>query len=106
MMLFEADDEIGKKIYRGNFNIAADANLGFRFYTELGDWGKDGSLPSIGAAANDNDNKDVALGADGTVTANAVYGKGNFNFPTWPGGEMWIIVDLNSMKVTFSDHAL
>lgn len=106
MMLFEADDEIGTKTYRGNFNIAADANLGFRFYTELGDWGKDGSLPSIGAAANDGDNKDVALGADGTVTKNAVYGKGNFNFPTWPGGEMWIIVDLNSMKVTFSDHAL
>ena len=106
MMLFEADDEIGTKVYRGSFNIAADASLGFRFYTELGDWGSDGSLPSIGAAANDGDNKDVTFGADGTVSTGVVYGKGNFQFPNWPGGMMYIVVDLNSMQVTFSDHEL
>lgn len=106
MMLFEADDEIGTKTYRGSFDIAADPSLGFRFYTELGDWGNEGSLPSIGSAANDGDNKDMAIGEDGTVSANVVYGKGNFQFPTWPGGTMYIIVDLNSMKVTFSDHEL
>lgn len=106
MMLFEADDEIGTKTYRGHFNIAADAALQFRFYTELGDWGNDGSLPSIGAAANDGDNKACELDAEGKYSGNVVYGKGNFQFPTWPGGEMYIIVDLNSMKITVSDKEL
>lgn len=106
MMLFEADDEIGTKTYRGHFPIAAAADLQFRFYTELGDWGNDGSLPSIGAAATDGDNKVCEFDADGKYSGNVVFGKGNFQFPTWPGGEMYIIVDLNSMKITVSDKEL
>lgn len=106
MMLFEADDEIGTKTYRGHFPIAAAADLQFRFYTELGDWGNDGSLPSIGAAANDGDNKVCEFDADGKYSGNVVFGKGNFQFPTWTGGEMYIIVDLNSMKITVSDKEL
>lgn len=106
MMLFEADDEIGTKTYRGHFPIAAAADLQFRFYTELGDWGGDGSLPSIGAAATDGDNKVCEFDADGKYSGNVVFGKGNFQFPTWPGGEMYIIVDLNSMKITVSDKEL
>lgn len=106
MMLFEADDAIGTKTYRGHFPIAAAADLQFRFYTELGDWGSDGSLPSIGAAATDGDNKVCEFDADGKYSGNVVFGKGNFQFPTWPGGEMYIIVDLNSMKITVSDKEL
>ena len=103
MMLFENDDEIDTKIYHGHFNIDANPlELGFRFYTELGDWDKG----SIGAAAADGDNKNCDFNAEGIYSGNLVMGKGNFQFPTWPGGEMYIIVDLNSMKVTVSDHEL
>lgn len=103
MMLFENDDEIGTKIYHGHFNIDANPlELGFRFYTELGDWDKG----SIGAAAADGDNKNCEFNDEGIYSGNLVNGKGNFQFPTWPGGEMWIIVDLNSMKLTVSDHEL
>ncbi|MBP3889909.1 MAG: hypothetical protein J6D01_01730, partial [Muribaculaceae bacterium] len=103
MMLFENDDEIGTKIYHGHFNIDANPlELGFRFYTELGDWDKG----SIGAAAADGDNKNCEFNAEGIYSGDLVMGKGNFQFPTWPGGEMYIIVDLNSMKITVSDHEL
>uniref|UniRef100_UPI0025935280 hypothetical protein n=1 Tax=uncultured Duncaniella sp. TaxID=2768039 RepID=UPI0025935280 len=103
MMLFENDDEIGTKIYHGHFNIDANPlELGFRFYTELGNW----DSGSIGAAAADGDNKDCEFNAEGIYSGDVVMGKGNFQFPTWPGGEMYIIVDLNSMKITVSDHEL
>ena len=79
MMLFENDDEIGTKIYHGHFNIDANPlELGFRFYTELGNW----DSGSIGAAAADGDNKDCEFNAEGIYSGDLVMGKGNFQFPT------------------------
>ena len=103
-ILKEADDAIGSKIYSGVFEMTADqAYEGFRFYTELGDWGNDGELPSIGAAPNDGDNQEVAM-TDGVFQGQAVYGKGNWKITNFPGGEMTIIVNLSNpsaMSVQF-----
>lgn len=100
MPLSEAADAIGSNIYYGTYEIsAADAKSGFRFYTELGDWGSDGSLPSIGAAAEDSSNE-VEV-EDGIYEGACVAGKGNWNISNWPGGNMKMTVDLNSMSVSF-----
>ncbi|MBO4945730.1 MAG: SusE domain-containing protein [Muribaculaceae bacterium] len=101
MELSEPENGIGSNIYTGTFEVsAADAASGFRFYTELGNWGKDGELPSVGSAANDGDNQSVALDGE-TYEGSCVYGKGNWNLTNWPGGTMKITVNLNTMQVIF-----
>lgn len=103
-VLREAEDAIGSKIYSGVFEMTSEeAYEGFRFYTELGAWGDDGKLPSIGAAANDGDNQEVAM-TDGKYEGPAVYGKGNWKITNFEGGEMTIIVNLSNpsaMSVEF-----
>ena len=100
--LSEPDNGIGSHIYSGEFEITAEqASSGFRFYTELGSWGNDGELPSIGANANDGDNANVSLDDDSYYTGPCVYGKGNWNITNWTGGKMKMTVDLNEMKVYF-----
>ena len=84
---------------------AAQAASGFRFYAELGKWGDNGALPSVGSNPNDGDNATVVL-EDGKYTGPCVKGKGNWNITNWPGGKMHIEVDMsnvNSMTVTFSE---
>lgn len=98
-ILREGDNAIGSKIYSGTFDMPASPS--FRFYTELGNWGKDGALPSVGANANDGDNADVQVDEDGSYIGPCVNGKGNWNITNWPGGKMKITVDLNNMKVYF-----
>lgn len=84
---------IGTKIFQGYVEMTPEAaNEGFRFYTELGDWGKDGELPSIGANANDGDNMEVELDDD-TYEGDAVKGKGNWKVTNFPGG--WMQITLN-----------
>ena len=98
----EASDAVGSKIYYGTIPFTTDqASGGFRFYQSLGSWGDDGQLPSIGANANDGDNANVEINADGVYSGAAVIGKGNWNITNWPGGDMKITVDLNTMKVIF-----
>ena len=102
MVLSEPDNGIGSDIYTGTFEISADdAASGFRFYTELGSWGDNGVLPSVGAAADDGDNQSVSVDDSGTYAGKCVAGKGNWNITNWPGGTMKITVDLKSMQVVF-----
>lgn len=99
--LSEAENGIGSNIFTGYVNMTADqASSGFRFYTELGDWGKDGDLPSIGAAAADGDNVDVKM-KDGEAEVECVKGKGNFKVQDFEGGWMKITVNMNNMTVLF-----
>lgn len=102
MVLSEADDAIGSNVFTGVFSISADdAAGGFRFYTELGNWGDNGALPSIGAAADDGDNQAVTVNDQGIYQGACVNGKGNWNITNWEDGDMKITVDLNTMKVIF-----
>lgn len=90
----------GSKIYESTFDIPA-GDFMFRFYTELGDWGQDGQLPSIGANPNDGDNYSFTF-TEGVYGGECVYGKGNWGFDgIWPGGEVTFTVDLNAMTVEF-----
>lgn len=93
--LFEKQSEIGSKVYYGVFDIPEGKAM-FRFYTALTGW----DANSLGAQVDDNP-LDFELDADGSLTSDLVDGKGSFNFPSWGGGEMTIIVDLNGYKVTF-----
>lgn len=102
MVLSEPENGIGSDIYTGVFDISADdAASGFRFYTSLGSWGDNGSLPSIGAAADDGDNQSITLDDASSYSGPCVTGKGNWNLTNWPGGAMKITVDLKSMRVVF-----
>lgn len=98
----EPENGIGSKIYSGVIDMsAANAANGFRFYTELGNWGDNGSLPSIGSNADDGDNLSVTVNGDGYYSGPCVAGKGNWNISNWDGSPMKITVDLNEMKVYF-----
>lgn len=107
MGLYENVGEEGSEMYYGDFEIAA-GSAQFRFYTELGSWGNDGALPSLGAAANDGDNIDVPSSSftDGVYTGDIVYGKGNWQFNDWEGGTMYICVNLQTKKLTVSSSPL
>lgn len=97
------EEVIGSKIYIGKFDIPAGEQI-FRFYTELGDWGKDGELPSVGSGPEDNTNVPVEF-VDGTYTGKAVPGKGSWKIADWGGGEINMVVnmsDANNITVTFS----
>lgn len=94
--LFEKNDAIGSQVYYGVFDINAGDAM-FRFYAALTGW--DGG-DSLGSQEEDNP-LDFEIGADGSLTTSFVQGKGAFNFPSWPGGEMTVIVDMNTSKVTF-----
>lgn len=103
--LFEDETAIGSKVYSAVFTMPAAPM--FRFYTELtpADGDKGGwNSNSYGSQTDDNP-VDVAL-VDGELKTDLVEGKGAFNFPDFPGGEMTITVDLNTMKVTFQAGAV
>lgn len=98
----------GTGVYTGIFNIpSADGGVYFRYYTEQGNWGKDGELPSIGPLPNDDTNIPVEWEEeDGTwsFTSEAVPGKGSWHFPDWEGGMMTLVLDMsdtNNMVATF-----
>lgn len=101
--LYEPDNAIGSKVYTGTFNVGAGSQY-FRFYTQVGDWGNDGSLPSIGANPVDGDSNEIEF-VDGSFTQKAVPGKGSWYTPsTWEGGEITMVVDLSddsNWTVTF-----
>lgn len=86
----------GTNIYLGAFNVNA-GDVYFRFYTELGDWGKDNELPSFGGGGVDNTNKEISFPGE-ILNVTAVPGKGNFLIKDWPGGYITFTVDLNDME--------
>lgn len=91
--LYEKEDQIESKIYYGQFDIAEGLAL-FRFYTALTGWDAD----SYGSQAEDNpvtynyEDKEFGL----------VKGKGAYDFSNWPGGTMYLRVNMNDMTVTVS----
>lgn len=94
--LFEKADEIGSKIYYGTFEMPSAPM--FRFYTALEGW----EANSWGSQEEDNP-IDVEINADGTGTYDLVAGKGAFNFPGFPGGQMTVVVNLSDeSKATLS----
>lgn len=99
-ILSEKDNEIGSKVYYGLFDIKADEAM-FRFYTALTGWEDD----SYGTQEDDDPMAFPDLGDTKTqLTEKLVKGKGAFNFPNWPGGQMTIIVDMSNpekMTATF-----
>lgn len=105
LYISEKEDEIGSGKYYGDIEFTPEqAANGFRFYTELGEWGDNGSLPSVGSNADDGTNASVPI-KDGKYQGTCVFGKGNWNITNWPGGTMHIEVDLsdpNAKTVTFS----
>lgn len=92
--LFEKEDQIESKIYFGQFEINSGEAM-FRFYTALTGWDAD----SYGSQADDNpvtcnwEDKEFGL----------VKGKGAYDFSTWPGGMMYIRVNMEDMTVTVSN---
>lgn len=95
------ETEIGSQVYQGYVEMTKEqAGNGFRAYNALGDWGSDGSLPSIGAAADDGDNQDVEL-TDDVYEGECVKGKGNWKITNFPGGWMKVTINMMDMIVTF-----
>lgn len=98
---------IDSKIYTGTFHI--DAGQYFRFYTEIGNWGDDGQLPSIGSNPVDGDSNPVEW-VDGEFTTKAVPGKGSWYMESdWAGGDVTIVVDLSddsNWTVTFYEGSV
>lgn len=92
--LEEAADAIDSKIYTGVFDIPAGQFI-FRFYTALSGWD---AGDSVGSQADDNpveiDWID-GVGYNGSV----VKGKGSFQYSTWAGGKVKIVVNLKAMTV-------
>lgn len=96
-----AETEIGSKIYKGTYNIAA-GDFQFRFYDELGNW----DWFSIGAQDED---ATVAISlASGEYTGQCFYdpatekaGKGGWECPDWGGGDLEMTVNLNNKTVVF-----
>lgn len=93
---------IGSNVFEGYVNMTeGQANSGFRLYNALGDWGSDGSLPSIGAGAADGENIEIAL-EDNSYEGECVKGKGNWKITNFPGGWLKITVNLTDMTINFS----
>lgn len=105
MPLSEAENGIGSDIYTGHYNVSQDdlGGGGLRFYKELGDWGKDGQYPSIGAAAADGENVEVPLDPE-TFEASivCVAGKGNFEVTGWHTEKAWMKFTVNLVNMTVS----
>lgn len=98
--LFEDDDAIGSKIYKGSFEMPA--GVVFRFYSALTGW--DGG-DSYGTQVDDNAIEFPDFNGGDVFEHELVKGKGSFSFPNWPGGTMNMVVnmaDANNMTVTFS----
>lgn len=89
--LFEPKDAIGSKVYTATFDIPAAPV--FRFYTKLTGWDAD----SYGTQVDDNPVQFPDF-TSGSFESTMVKGKGSFEFPNWPGGEMTITVDMSDMK--------
>ncbi len=86
----------GTNIYLGAFDVNP-GDFSFRFYTELGDWGKDNELPSIGSQGADFTSTEITFPGE-ILTLKGVPGKGNWDLKGWTGGYITFTVDLNDME--------
>lgn len=95
------ETEIGSRVYKGTYEIKA-GEFQFRFYDEIGNW----DWFSIGA--QNEDNTVVISMTDGEYAGPVFYdpatenaGKGGWQIADWPGGNVEMTVNLNSMTVVF-----
>lgn len=89
----------GSGIYLGVVPFHSGTNT-FRLYTELGEWGEDGKLPSIGANPVDGDCTEVTV-SDDAVQVPAVYGKGSWQTQgSFEGGDVTLMFDMKQMTLT------
>lgn len=85
----------GTNIYVGAFDIPAGSK-NFRFYTQLGDWGKG----SIGSSSDGSVNKEFDPTKDGVQLDPVAGGQGNWSTPaTWEGGFVTFTVNLSDYNV-------
>lgn len=99
-ILQEDMDAIGSKIYTGVFPFSEEeAQGGFRFFLEIGDW--DNIAVQVGSAEPNFWEEHISLDADGVFTGDCFYGQGNWDIDNFPGGNLKLTVDLNTMKVYF-----
>lgn len=89
---------VNRDLYYGEFYIEEDAM--FRFYRELGNWDKN----SIGSQFTDYPID--AYFDNATFTGQCTNGKGPWQMRNWNSGTMHMLVDLDTWKVTFSDHPI
>lgn len=88
--------------YYGSYPIN-DAEPVFRFYTQLGDWGNDGQLPSVGSAAVDGNITPLSLLNSSTYYGSCVPGKGSWSIENWTAGEtLYMYVNIDDRTVRFS----
>lgn len=99
MPIYETEPESG--IYKGTVHVD-EGKFQFRFYNELGDW----NMFSIGAQDEDSP-VDITF-TDGEYSGDCFYdpttekaGKGAWQCNTWPGGDVEITVNLNTLSVVF-----
>lgn len=92
------ETEIGSGIYQGTYYIAA-GQFQFRFYDELGDWN------SYSIGAQDPDNPVDITFTDGVYEGPAFLGgekdekgKGAWQVPDWPGGNVKMTINLSNRK--------
>lgn len=84
--------------YFGNYEIAAGEAL-FRFYSTLGLW----DLGSIGCQYDDIP-LDFEM-TDGRYIGHIVQGgKGSWNFPSWPGGMMYMHLNMENYTLELSNY--
>lgn len=85
--------------YYGSYYVGPGGEAMFRFYRALGDW----ETNSIGSQYFD---EPVVFEIDGSIIIYCMDGKGSFYFPSWPGGMMYMYVDLDVNNITFSDSPI
>lgn len=88
--------ETSAGVYETNLNINSGQFM-FRFYTALGNW----DANSIGIAEGDVD-VTIEFTDNTWFTGTYVDGKGNWNYPSWKGGEIYITVNTNLHTVIFT----
>jgi len=92
--------------YYGSYAID-DTEATFRFYTSLGDWGNNASLPSIGASPNDNNLSEVFVNYDTEYRGSCTPGKGSWNLYGWTAGEtLYMYVHPGKGLVIFSQEPI
>lgn len=101
-ILYESEDAIGSGIYsNGDKPIALPANPMFRFYTALTGWDAD----SYGSQGDDNPIDDPNWLGVTPFEKELVKGKGSFQFSSFQGGNVNMVVDMSdptAMKFTMT----
>lgn len=91
--------------YYGYYPV--DDEAVFRFYTTLGDWGNDASLPSIGANAYDGYNTDIIVAGSDQYRGSCTPGKGSWILNGWNSGDiLYMYVNVSQGLVIFSGQPI